>query len=126
MNYNGDLLVVSTTVMFADNSPQSAAVRTQLDDVFGFPPQERFHHPRRCGFLALRTNHLSSPPLPHVGGEKLEFTPLQRLMDVSKYVSASAGRGACQLGQKVLYIDQPVIKNLLGDIQELEDFRVGN
>ena len=43
-----------------------------------------------------------------------------------KHGLASAGRSDAQLRQQVFYVDQVVVKNLLGDIQQLEDFGVGN
>src|SRR5437667_2989995 len=39
---------------------------------------------------------------------------------------ASAGRRDGQLRQQVFYVDEVVVKNLLGDIQQLEDFWVAN
>ena len=47
-------------------------------------------------------------------------------MPTKKCGLASAGRSDGQLRQQVFYVDQVVVKNLLGDIQQLEDFRVAN
>src|SRR5271169_6502423 len=54
---------------------------------------------------------------------KLKYLILRYLNTRSPKCSlASAGRSDGQLRQQVFYVDEVVVKNLLGDIQQLEDF----
>jgi UDP-glucose 4-epimerase len=57
---------------------------------------------------------------------KLKYLILRYLNIYSQKSLASVGRSDSQLRQQIFYVDQVVVKDLLGDIQQLEDFRVGN